>query len=109
MFLATAEPSYAGSQSKDITPLVLSKFLLPELKQQAGGSKLGLTRKMKIAMKESTERQEQELWVLTGWDMTRARVSESSPAEEAESTVEGKLHKSIQQNGRKLEQMWFGA
>lgn len=60
-------------------------------------------------MKESTERQEQELWVLTGWDMTRARVSESSPVEEAESTVEGKLHKSIQQNGRKLEQMWFGA
>ena len=60
MLLATVEPSSAGSQSK-ITPLVLSKFLLPELKQQAGGSKLGFIRKMKIAMKESTERQEQEL------------------------------------------------
>lgn len=61
LFLATVEPSYAGSQSKDITPLVFSKFLLPELKQQARGSKLGFIRKMKIAMKESTERQEQEL------------------------------------------------
>lgn len=55
------EPRSAGSQSKEITPLVLSKFLSPELKQQTGGSKLGLIRKFKTAMKESTERQEQEL------------------------------------------------
>lgn len=40
---------------------MLSKFLLPELKQQTGGSKLGFIRKMKIAMKESTERQERKL------------------------------------------------
>lgn len=54
------EPRSAGSKSKEINPLVLSKFLSPELKQQ-GGSKLGLIRKFKTAMKESTERQEQEL------------------------------------------------
>lgn len=49
-----------GSQSKEITALVLSKFLLPELKEQAGGSKIEFIRKMKITMKESTEKQEQE-------------------------------------------------
>jgi len=61
LLLATVEPSSACSQSKEITLLLVSKFLSPEPKQQAGESKLGFIRRMKITMKESTERQEQEL------------------------------------------------
>lgn len=55
------EPSSVGSQNNEITPFVLSRFLLPEIKQQAGGRELGFIKKSRMAIKESTEKQEQEL------------------------------------------------
>lgn len=40
---------------------MLIKFLLPELKQQTKGSGLEFTKKMKMALVQSTKRHEQEL------------------------------------------------